>query len=502
MKIKKILFLSMFLIIALLFIPNIVNAETNLDGGAFIELKNIKLGGKGQEFTYAVGGEHFTTPLIKITWYESSNGNDYTLMDKDSTFDYNIYYKALLDTSYDYLNNNHMEENWELGGLSIHIIDDSGEEIDSKSGFRGNDKLEYVFKPFWKYSVHLDLENMEYYGLEEIVEGEDFVGQLVPKKNYRLPTTEEARDYGMIRISTNGNTTSNYYNSHNGMIEIPSQDIKGYIEILARAVEKEKIEFNNDREYIYVKDNNTLDFAVSFEQTIDTLYINEKIVSEDDYSFDRENGILTLNEGLLNKLEVGTYVLRIENNNRYAETNFSVQEIKIVETYKITFDANGGEFAENDKFVVEDIINFNYANFNRPTREGYGFVGFFTEKTGGKSFEEIMSSEEGIKSDITFYAHWEENTIEDEGSSIPAISEGGEQEDNNNADDTNQGNANIGTDNTNTDDTNQENTNIGTDNNTEAVNNPQTSDNIMLYVLILPISIWGIIITTKIKKNK
>ena len=489
MKIQKVLFLSIFLMMILLFIPNIVNAEDVVGvESVFITLDNIKLGGKGQDSTYAIGGSHFITPTINITWYESSNGSNYTLVDENSTFDYNIYYKAVLDTSYDELNGG-FDDGWELGGLSIDIVDAEGNKLDSKS-YNSSSKLEYVFEPFWKYKVNLVLENLEYCGPSEIIEGESLNGQLVPKKNYRLPTTEEARDYGMIRISINGNTTSNSYNSHNGMIEIPSQDIKGYIEILARAVEKEKIEFNNNREYIYVKDNN-LDFAVSFEQHIDTLYINEKIVSEDDYSFDRENGILTLNESFLNKLEVGTYVLRIENNNRYAETNFFVKELEIVETYKVKFDANGGMFENENTLTIEKWENGLENSLEQPIRNGYAFMGYFTEKTGGTKLELILA-ESGIDSDMTFYAQWKKTTIEDESSSVPSIPDDEEQEDNNTQDsgNTNQGN------------TNASNTNIGADNDAETGNNPQTSDNIMLFVLILSISTLGIIITTKIRKNR
>ena len=111
------------------------------------------------------------------------------------------------------------------------------------------------------------------------------------------------------------------------------------------------------------------------------------------------------------------------------------------------------------------------------------------KKKGGKSFEEIMSSEEGINSDIIFYAQWEEITTGEE-------AEREEQEDN------------IDTGNTNTDNTNQDNTNTGgdndsiNDNNVDKGNNPQTSDNIMLYIAILSISVLGIIVATNVRRKK
>lgn len=557
MKIKKILFLAIFLMMILLFIPNIVNAEGPISiGGAVIELENIKLGGKGQKTTHAEGGEHFWTPTINITWYKSSNGMDFEPMDKDSTFDdYNTYYKAELDVTYDDLSKN-VDPGYELGDVSIHIINEDKETINQKrySYSRENPKLEYVFEPFWKYDVILEyLENMEYIGPTEIVEGEEFVGRLVPKMNYRLPNEVEINYMKYIDISVDFvNNYTGAFDKESGYIEIDPWHVTGDIYIKAIAVEKEKIKFENNK-YSYVKNNikNSLEFAVPFQEDIDTISIGEKVLSNNDYFYDKTNNRLSIYDNFLDTLEVGTYVLRIENNNRYAETTFSVQELEVVdkitidfrkisngdlftedqlsafqfvgidkgylilesslnaicdknqkillyvdeennitlaenlsnkdniiyilteedietykkeyaefqvpkkiemifaeESYEVTFDANGGKFIDSDKIVVDNIINFDYANFNKPTRDGYRFIGFFTEKTGGKSFEEIMSSEAGIESDITFYAQWEEITA-------------GE----------------------------------------EKGNNPQTSDNIILYVAILSISVLGIIVITNIRRK-
>lgn len=592
MKIKKILFLSILLIMTFLFIPNIVNAEMNADSIS-IELNDIKLGGTGQESTYAIGGIHFSSPTINITWYKSLNGIDFESMGEDSTFDYNIYYKAVLDTTYDELNGG-MDEGWEISGISINIRDENDKIIHSKN-FSGTDKLEYVFEPFWKYDVVLDyLENMEYIGPKQIVEGEEFVGQLVPKKNYRLPNEDEIKymKFIGIRVAPDIDRTG-AFDKESGYIKLDSWFVTGDIYIKAIAVEKEKIEFKNNK-YSYVKNNikNELDFIVPFQEDIDTISIGEQVLSNSDYYYDKTNNCLGIYDDFLDKLEVGTYILRIENNNRYAETTVSVQELEAVEeitidfreisnveiitedqqsafqflgidkgklsvnmslnalcdknqkillyvdeennitlaenlsnldnivytlteedietykkeyavlqvpkkiviifaeeSYKVTFDANGGKFKDNDKIVIEDIINFDYINFDIPTRENYKFIGFFTEKKGGKSFEEIMSSEEGINSDIIFYAQWEEITTGEE-------AEREEQEDN------------IDTGNTNTDNTNQDNTNTGgdndsiNDNNVDKGNNPQTSDNIMLYIAILSISVLGIIVATNVRRKK
>ena len=80
------------------------------------------------------------------------------------------------------------------------------------------------------------------------------------------------------------------------------------------------------------------------------------------------------------------------------------------EDYIVTLDANGGKFTNGDKYIIDDIINFDYTNFNKPTRDGYQFIGFFTEKEGGKSFEEVMNSEAGIEEDTIFYARWKKTS--------------------------------------------------------------------------------------------
>ena len=485
-------------------LPFKVSADIKGCEPAFIELKDIEFGGKGQNTTYAVGGIHFITPTINITWYESSDGSNYTLMEENATFDdYNVYYKAVLDTSYDELNGGFDEEGWELCGLSLEIVDEDGNIIDSKS-YNGSSNIEYVFEPFWKYKVYLHIDDMDYIGPTEIIEGEKFEARLVPKKNYRLPYSYESYN---INILIQGNKV-NFYDFETGDIEIESWHINGDINIYARAEEKTKIEFKNGN-YIYTK--NSLELSVEFNE-IDKLYINDDEISESNYSYDSSNDTLEIYDTVLDKLETGNYKLRIENNEQYAETTFEVRGLELVESiiidfrkisnsnlltrdqleafqflgidkgfltfdaslntigdrnqkvllymdsennitlannlssrdnivytlteeeletykkeyavsqvpkkiimifgegYKVTLDANGGKFTSGDKYIIDNIINFDYLNFNKPTREGYEFIGFFTEKTGGKSFEEIMNSESGIESDMTFYARWEETT--------------------------------------------------------------------------------------------
>ena len=96
--------------------------------------------------------------------------------------------------------------------------------------------------------------------------------------------------------------------------------------------------------------------------------------------------------------------------------------------FKVVFEANGGSFKEGKILTIEEWKNEYEETLEVPTRDGYKFLGYYTEKNGGTKFEMILA-ESGIDSDMTFYAHWEENSIvspskpEDENEEInPSIS--------------------------------------------------------------------------------
>lgn len=75
-------------------------------------------------------------------------------------------------------------------------------------------------------------------------------------------------------------------------------------------------------------------------------------------------------------------------------------------TYKVTFDANGGTVSSNSKSV---IYNSTYGDLPTPTRSGYKFKGWFTAKTGGTQI--TSGSKVNITSASTLYAQWEKETV-------------------------------------------------------------------------------------------
>jgi len=150
----------------------------------------------------------------------------------------------------------------------------------------------------------------------------------------------------------------------------------------------------------------------------------------------------------------GSYVI-VATDKAGNDNTVTVKIEKLEETYKVVFDANGGSFKNNVTTIeILDIINFDYDSFEKPTRNGYKFIDFDTQD--GKSFYEVMNSEAGIEEDTTFYAKWQ---VVSSGGGQAGIPEGGVEG-----------------------------------------NNPQTSDNIMIFIMLALVSIVGWVIIIRVKK--
>ena len=72
--------------------------------------------------------------------------------------------------------------------------------------------------------------------------------------------------------------------------------------------------------------------------------------------------------------------------------------------YSVTYDKNGGN---GDNFIRSIAYGSTYVKVDIPTRTGYSFAGWYTEKTGGSQVTEttIMST----AANHTLYAHWTAN---------------------------------------------------------------------------------------------
>lgn len=71
--------------------------------------------------------------------------------------------------------------------------------------------------------------------------------------------------------------------------------------------------------------------------------------------------------------------------------------------YDVTYDANGGEVDGRDEKIIKETYDLQYT-CPEPTRYGYDFDGWYTEKNGGTKKEKTARVD--ITSDMTLYAHW------------------------------------------------------------------------------------------------
>lgn len=206
-----------------------------------------------------------------------------------------------------------------------------------------------------------------------------------------------------------------------------------------------------------------------------TVRIGENELTDEQYTYDYKTGSITIPGKL------------VTNN------------IKIIanadEAYTVVFDANGGAFGENEKiFTIDEWQIDDEKKLEKPTMDGYEFLGFFTEKIGGTSLEKYIA-EAGIDKDLTFYAQWkkiEEETNQEDVTDKEEISDKEEiieKEENLNNEEIN--NENL------SNNDNLEN-NIVVENNTidnKPVNillNPKTEDNIMLFAGIIVFAFIGL----------
>ena len=82
--------------------------------------------------------------------------------------------------------------------------------------------------------------------------------------------------------------------------------------------------------------------------------------------------------------------------------NGNVQIIYIKDTYTLTLDANGGNCTINE---IQIVANNAYGKLPTPTKDGYTFIGWFTEKENGKQVNENTI----INNNTTIYAQWKIN---------------------------------------------------------------------------------------------
>lgn len=121
-----------------------------------------------------------------------------------------------------------------------------------------------------------------------------------------------------------------------------------------------------------------------------TVHINEILIEAEKYTYNSETGEIFISKDLI-------------------DGDIVIEAIAEKLDYKVVFDANGGTFENGNILTITKWENGLENSIEEPTRDGYAFKGYYTEKTEGTKFELILA-ESGIDNDMTFYAQWEETT--------------------------------------------------------------------------------------------
>ena len=126
--------------------------------------------------------------------------------------------------------------------------------------------------------------------------------------------------------------------------------------------------------------------------TYDSVYENLPIPEREGYTF----GGWYLDTDYTEEIRNGDIVKITDNTNLYAKW--------IPNKYTVTLDGNGGTVNPSS---IEVTYNYIYSGLPTPTRTGYTFAGWYTEREGGS----IVNTTDTVRilSNITLYAHWTAN---------------------------------------------------------------------------------------------
>jgi len=172
------------------------------------------------------------------------------------------------------------------------------------------------------------------------------------------------------------------------------------------------------------EDNRTINVSSSYVAKFSGLTERVKKVMVDTYELDVDtyvtgkNTIVTLDNTYLKSLNNGEHILTVEYEDGIVlNTKFTLSSEN---EYKLTFDANGGVYKDGKSSVYFDNWNFGkLSTQEQPTRDGYKFIGWYTEKKDGIP----LAAEPSMVNVTTVYAQWEKieeipNTYDSIGDSI------------------------------------------------------------------------------------
>ena len=169
-----------------------------------------------------------------------------------------------------------------------------------------------------------------------------------------------------------------------------------------------RVYLTSEDELSKIKDDN---IKISIKKNGEYIVEDEYLSNLSGFELDTSNGYYNLSSATIkgkdkDQFEVKIWVDTKKNNtNKKYQFDVKVYEVKKgdVKTVDINLDANGGKLSQSKINILE---TGKYGKLPTPTKEGYTFIGWYTEKTGGTPVGET-DSYQSIKAK-TLYARYEQ----------------------------------------------------------------------------------------------
>lgn len=371
---------------------------------------------------------------VKLVGTESSKeitvpAQDTTVTVVTKPIDYTIKFDTGLISSCDGLTNENIKFNYEDASLNLPKLTNETNGCDFAGWYYGNQKIaskdelinnvlnnlnsntrEVTLTAKWKktYKIICKLEqpndSFVTYELENV---EGFLGENV--KNASEVAEDDQTKFEGYDIPENQPTILNE----------ATEEITYTFKLKAYTVTFKKDDHISKEKYTNISNNKTEDLAfdenktakVEFKhgQKIKLNAVIEKGYELDSFSTSSDISVQSAEEAK-SVFDKGTEI--------YAEsaewtiTKASTYELRTKEkTYKITCDANGGDFGEDSNGnIIKSIgydytINYPVVQLSHPQRDGYEFKGYSLSQQGSEQLYTEVSS--GSTGDLVFYAQWE-----------------------------------------------------------------------------------------------
>ena len=298
-------------------------------------------------------------------------------------------------------------------------------KCDKNCGKNDGDGLETLYENDGDFSFDCD---DEYPGLFTLIDDEFFISATIDGKELK-PCPEcypyYTGDSKLVFILTEYAVPGKKYDMVFNFKITDETGQKYYLVITATATFEDNCDVNKKgetKEVTYKCEDYENDHGFLFTSPVKKDQVKYAIVDGKEITTDKDKDGYPVydladyfEDGKTISVEIGYNSPDADGNTSYnAKVLFPVCEFGVVE-YTLTLNPNGGKVNPTSmRFIRGQIIY----DLPYPTRKDYQFVGWYTEKKGGKLVSNETNTEMPEK-DMTLYAHWESNKTPSETYTCP-----------------------------------------------------------------------------------